>query len=102
MGEQRFKTKGLECWQKAKELRQEHYQEIARARDEGKFVVTGSSESFLPLLAGAGDSVFLAGEPYGASVGHERQFAIECAEAAESKGFPLWRAWGSEKWDSQE
>jgi len=87
MGEPKYKSKGLECWPRAKELRLEHYREIARARDEGKFVVTGSAESFLPLLAGIGGFVFLAGEPYGASVGHEPEFAVACAEAAESRGF---------------
>ena len=85
--EHRYRTRAIECWQKAKELRLNHYKQIATAREEGKLVVTGGAETPEPLLAGLGGSVFLAGEPYGATIGHDTEFSQKCAEAAEARGF---------------
>ncbi|MDO8635814.1 MAG: benzoyl-CoA reductase, bzd-type, subunit O [Dehalococcoidia bacterium] len=83
----RYKTKPLDCWQKAKELRLTHYREVANARAEGKLVVTGSANTFMSLLAGFGDFVFFSGEPYGASIGYDSTFSAPCSEAAEAQGW---------------
>lgn len=62
----KYKTEPLKCWNKAKELRADVYRRIARARDEGKMIVAGGTESMLALPSGY-DMEFLGGEPYGAS-----------------------------------
>lgn len=84
---QQYQTKPLECWQRAKELRIEHFHEITTARDQGKLVVTGGADGFMALPAGLGDYVYLSGEPYGASVGTDPVFSPQCAEACEARGF---------------
>lgn len=83
----KYKTKPLESWNKAKELRRNHYQEVARAREEGKLIVTGGTEGFIALPAGLGDYVFFGGEPYGATVGNAPEFSAACSEAVEARGF---------------
>lgn len=97
----KYPTKPLECWDKAKELRLSHYADISRAREEGKFLVTGSIDSFISVLAGIGDFVYLASEPYGASIATNPAFAEECTAAVEAQGFArdlcsyLRNYWGS-------
>ncbi|MBI4286956.1 MAG: 2-hydroxyacyl-CoA dehydratase [Chloroflexi bacterium] len=81
-----WKTKPLDCWQKVKELRLNHYKEVATAKQDGKLLVSGSATWGMTVPAGLGDFVFLSGEPYGASVGFEPHFAQECAEASEARG----------------
>lgn len=83
----RYPTKRLDCWEKAKELVIEHYQEVATAKEKGKLLVNGCAASCLALPAGLGDFVFLGGEPYGATVAHDPSFSIPAMEAAEAKGF---------------
>jgi len=83
----RYPTRPLECWQKAKELRFNHYREVAEARERGLLLTTGGLEAPFALVAGVGPFVHLAGEPYGASVATDPTFTIECAEAVEARGF---------------
>lgn len=83
----KYKTKPLECWSKAKEIRMAHYQDVGTARDKGKLIVTGGTDGFIALPSGLGDYVFLGGEPYGAAVGNDPSFSIECHNAVEARGF---------------
>ncbi|MDO8692389.1 MAG: benzoyl-CoA reductase, bzd-type, subunit O, partial [Dehalococcoidia bacterium] len=63
-------TRPLSCWGKARELRENHYRRYAQ---EGLLRCAGGGWAFDSLLAGLGDDVvFLAGEPYGASVAYDR------------------------------
>jgi benzoyl-CoA reductase subunit B len=87
MTQPRYATKPLECWQKAKELRLNHYKDLITAKDQGKIVVQGGANAILSLIAGLGDFVFLGGEPYGASIGVDPSFSQQCAMATEAKGF---------------
>ena len=82
-----YKTKPLDCWQWGKELRLEAYQELVRGHEEGKLMVLGCAASPYGLLAGFGDFIFLAGEPYGASVAADPPFSIPCMEEFESRGY---------------
>lgn len=97
----KYPTKPLESWAKAKELRAEHYAEVRRAKEEGKLLSTGSLDAFVSILAGAGDFVHLAAEPYGASISTDTGFADKCTAAAEARGFArdlcayLRNYWGS-------
>ena len=87
----KYKTEPLKCWGKAKELREEVYDRIAKARDEGTMIVAGGTESALALPAGF-DMEFLGGEPYGASctfIGIKDQSKyMKFFEAAEAAKFP--------------
>ncbi|MEE8473383.1 MAG: benzoyl-CoA reductase, bzd-type, subunit O [Dehalococcoidia bacterium] len=83
----KYRTKPLDSWLKAKELRLDHYKDLTTAREQGKLLVTGSANTFMSLLAGFGDFVFFSGEPYGASVSYDARFALECGEATEARGF---------------
>lgn len=83
----RYKSKPLESWKRAKELRNMAYQEIVEARDSGKMIVTGGTEGFVSLPAGIGDYVYLGGEPYGATVGSDPVFSQLAAEAWENRGY---------------
>ncbi len=85
-GEQLWETRPLESWIKCKELRLQHYREVANARQDGKLIVSGSATWAGTLAAGLGKFVYFAGEPYGASISYDAQFAQECTEAAESRG----------------
>lgn len=86
----KYRTKPFESWKLAKELRLNHYREVAESRTEKgkKLLVAGGTESWVGLPAGLGDYVYLGGEPYAASMSaSDPAFAIECMEAAESAGF---------------
>ncbi|MFQ5826486.1 MAG: benzoyl-CoA reductase, bzd-type, subunit O [Dehalococcoidia bacterium] len=87
MATTKYKTRPIESWKRAKELRLEHYKDVATAKEQGKLLVTGGTEGFVTLASGLGDYVYFGGEPYGASIAHDPPFAQECAEAAEAKGF---------------
>jgi len=85
----RYKSKPFDCWKLAKEIRANHYREIAESRTEGgkKLLIGGGTESMIGLPAGLGDYVFFGGEPYSASFSAgSPQGAVECMEATESYG----------------
>ena len=86
----KYRTRPFESWKLAKELRMNHYREVADSRTEKgkKLLIGGGTESWIGLPAGLGDYVYLGGEPYAASMSaSDPTFAIECMEAAESAGF---------------
>lgn len=82
-----YKTKPLDCWQRAKELRVNYYKQFSTARQEGRLIASGSATSFSVILAGLGDYAFLTSEPYGASIATDPEFSRACAEIVETKGF---------------
>ncbi len=83
----KYKTKPLDCWQWGKELRLEAYQELVSGHEQGKLMILGCAATPYGILAGLGDFVFLAGEPYGASVAADPPFSIPCMETFEAKGY---------------
>ncbi|MDO8636823.1 MAG: hypothetical protein Q7R34_11445 [Dehalococcoidia bacterium] len=84
---QRWKTAPLDRWQKCKELRVNHYKDVATARARGRLLISGGAASCETLPAGLGDYVFFCGEPYGASVSYDTPFGMACVEATEAHGF---------------
>ncbi len=83
-----YQTKPLECWQKAKEIRLKYYHDYASAKERGGIRWAGGAWSFDAIPMGLGDDVYcLTSEPYGATIAADPTFAVECQEAAESKGF---------------
>lgn len=84
----KYQTEPLQSWAKAKELREKYYENYAKAHDRGGLRWTGGAWAFDAIPAGLGEDVYpLTGEPYGASIAHDRQFQQDCAEATERAGF---------------
>jgi len=88
MAENKYKTKPLDCWNEAKQLRKNYYENFVRAHEVGGIRWAGGAWSFSAVPAGLGDGVHsLTGEPYGATVAHNKDFAEECHAAIEAKGY---------------
>ena len=84
----KYPTESLKLWGKAKQLREQYYQNYATAKEKGGLRWSGSAWALDAIPAGLGDDVYsLTGEPYAAAVAHDRKFAKECMDAAESVGF---------------
>ncbi len=83
----KYKTKPLDCWQWGKELRLEAYQDLVGGHEQGKLLVLGCAATPYGMLAGLGGFVFLAGEPYGASIAADPPFSVSCMEAYEARGY---------------
>ncbi|MDI6707603.1 MAG: benzoyl-CoA reductase, bzd-type, subunit O [Candidatus Thermoplasmatota archaeon] len=83
-----YPTEPLKCWQKAKKIREDYYKDFAAAKEKGGIRWAGGAWSFSAIPAGLGDDVYcLTGEPYGASVAWNKEFALKCQEATEAKGY---------------
>lgn len=88
MEKQLYKTKPLECWQKAKEIRTQYYKDFATAKERGGLRWVGGAWAFDSVTAGLGDDVYsLTSEPYGATIANDRDFALKCQEATQKAGF---------------
>jgi benzoyl-CoA reductase subunit B len=88
MAEERWKSKRLDCWDQAKQLRMDYYKNYAQAHEKGGIRWAGSAWAFSSIPAGLGEDVWsLTGEPYGASVAWNKDFAAQCHEAAQAKGY---------------
>ncbi|MBW1972749.1 MAG: benzoyl-CoA reductase, bzd-type, subunit O [Deltaproteobacteria bacterium] len=84
----KYKTEPLKLWNKAKEIRQQYYKNYATAHEKGGIRWAGGAWTFDAVPAGLGEDVYsLTSEPYGASVAWNKNFALECQEAAEAFGF---------------
>ncbi|GAB4175591.1 MAG: 2-hydroxyacyl-CoA dehydratase family protein [Rhodocyclaceae bacterium] len=84
----KYPSEPLKLWKKAKELRERYYLDYAKAKDNGGLRWSGSAWALDAIPAGLGDDVYsLTGEPYAASIAHDRKFAKACMDAAESYGF---------------
>jgi benzoyl-CoA reductase subunit B len=104
----KYPTEKLKCWNKAKELRLQYYKNFAEAKDKGGIRWAGGAWQFDAIPAGLGDDVYpLTGEPYGASVAANKEFALECQEAVEKARYArdlcayMRNYWGSiilDKW----
>ena len=85
---QKYETKPLDCWGKAKELRRNYYEKYATIKEKGGLRWTGGAWAFDAIPAGLGDDVAqITGEPYGATIAWNKDFAMKCMEAAEAKGW---------------
>lgn len=83
-----YKTEPLQCWNKAKEIRLNYYQDYAQAHEKGGLRWCGGAWSFGAIPCGLGDDVYpLTGEPYAASIAFNKDFSLRCLEAVEKKGY---------------
>jgi len=84
----KYPTEPLKFWKKAKQLRDQYYLNYARAHENGGIRWGAAGWSFDAIPTAFGDDVYpLTGEPYAAAIAHDRKFAKECLEKAESMGF---------------
>ncbi|NVL92231.1 MAG: benzoyl-CoA reductase, bzd-type, subunit O [Desulfobacterales bacterium] len=82
----KYKTKGLDCWERAKELRIRYYEDYAEAHDRAALRWEGGAWSFDAIpQALEGKVHVLTEEPYGASVGADPRLQVKYQEAAEGK-----------------
>ena len=82
----KYRTKGLDCWGRAKELRMRYYKDYAEAHDRGALRWEGGAWSFDAIPQALEGEVFvLTEEPYGASVGADPKLQVKFQEAAEGK-----------------
>ena len=82
----KYKTKGLDCWEKAKELRMKYYKDYQEAHDRGALRWEGGAWTFDAVpQALEGEVHSLTEEPYGASVGANPELQVRYQEAAEGK-----------------
>ncbi|MBI4723009.1 MAG: 2-hydroxyacyl-CoA dehydratase, partial [Candidatus Stahlbacteria bacterium] len=82
----KYPTEKLKCWDKAKELRLQYYKNYAEAKSTSKAGIrwAGGAWQFDAIPSGLGDDVYpLTGEPYGASIAFNKEFALQCQEAVE-------------------
>lgn len=83
-----YPNEPLKLWKKAKELREQYYHNYATAKEKGGIRWSGSAWALDAIPTAFGDDVFsLTGEPYAATVSHDRKFAKDCMDAAEAYGF---------------
>ncbi len=84
----KYSTEPLKCWEKAKELRENYYRNYREAQEKGGIRWAGGAWQFDAVPAGLGKDVYpLTGEPYGASVAWNKEFALQCQEAVEKTGY---------------
>ena len=82
----KYKTKGLDCWQRAKDLRAKYYKDYAEAHDRGALRWEGGAWMFDAVPQSLeGEIHVLTEEPYGASVGADPKLQVRYQEAAEGK-----------------
>ncbi len=83
-----YKTKPLECWNKAKEIRQNYYRDYAKAHEKGGIRWAGGAWTFGAIPCGLGDDVYsITSEPYAASIAADKEFSTRCLEATERAGY---------------
>ena len=88
MSKKVYETKPLDCWGKAKELRNRYFVDYIQAKEKGGLRVSGGALGFAAITAGLGDDIYrLTVEPYGALVAASGPFGVECLEATERAGF---------------
>ena len=83
-----YETKPLNCWAKAKEIREDYYRDYANAHENGGLRWAGGAWTFGAIPCGLGDDVWsLTSEPYGASIAANKVFSLRCLEATEKAGY---------------
>jgi len=103
----KYPTEPLKCWGKVNELRENYYRDYATAHEKGGIRWSGGAAGIEAVPAGFGGDIYpLTGEPYGASIAFDREFAAKCHAAAEEAGYPrdlcayMRNYWGSKLLDT--
>ena len=84
----RYKTEPFDCYQKGKELRLGHFQDVMSAKEKGKLLISGSvTIGSFEIPAGLGDVVCFADDSYAVNIAADPNFSTEASAAAEGRGF---------------
>jgi benzoyl-CoA reductase subunit B len=86
--EKRWETRPLDCWNKAKELRQQFYQKEQNAKEQHTFVIGGGDSLGMGMMAGMPVCHFIHPNPLAAEMNNKSDsFPRECRAAFEAKGY---------------
>ncbi len=84
----KYPTAPLKFWDKAKELRNNYYNNYRDAKKKGSVRWAGGAWALDAVPYGLGDDVYnLTSEPYGATCAFNKEFALELLEATENAGY---------------
>ena len=88
MAYQKYKTEPLACYERGRELRAEHFQNIKSAKEQGKLLVSGSATiAAYEIPAGLGDDVVtFVDDAYAVNIAAHPEFSAEARAAAEARG----------------
>lgn len=82
-----YKSKLLDCWPKAVELRDRHIKEALSAKEKGKLLMLSSTDAMHAPYAGFPNIVRFQLEAWGIHLGRFPEQARRCAEVAEAAGY---------------
>lgn len=82
----KYRTRLLDSWGKAKELRYSFLRDFITAREDGKYICLGGARWLDSLQLGINDILHPCGEIYGTAAGLDPAFARTCDEAVETGG----------------
>ncbi len=82
-----YKSRPLDCWPKAVELRDRHIREALTARERGKKLALISTDAMHALYAGFPDVVGFQLEAWAIHLGRFPVLARRCSEVAEQAGY---------------
>ena len=86
--EKRWETRPLDCWNKAKELRQQFYQKEQNAKEQHTFVIGGGDSLGMSMMVGMPVCQFVHPNPLAAEMNNKSDaFPRECRAAFEAKGY---------------
>lgn len=88
MTTRKYETKRLDCWQRAKELREGYYRDCWTAKEKGRILGAGVGMARASVIPAAlSNCQFAELEGYAANLVANGQLAIQCAEAAEAREY---------------
>ncbi|MCX6646437.1 MAG: benzoyl-CoA reductase, bzd-type, subunit O [bacterium] len=83
-----YKTRPLQSWNRAKEIRENFYRDYAQAHEKGGLRWAGGAWTFGAIPCGLGEDVWsITSEPYSASIAANKAFSQRCLEATEKAGY---------------
>ncbi len=86
--QEKYETRPLQSWKKAKEIRENYYRNYAQAHEKGGLRWAGGAWTLGAVPCGLGDDVWsITSEPYAASIAADKDFSRRCLEATEKAGY---------------
>jgi benzoyl-CoA reductase subunit B len=82
-----YKTKPLESWKWAKQLRAKHFQGIVTAKEKGQLLGVGMIDFWHSIMAGIDGLLYYTPEAWVSSIDISPELATRCIEAADARGY---------------
>lgn len=83
----KYKTRPIESFQKAREMREDMFKEAWKAREEGKKIALAISNRSHALIMGIGNIYPIELSSYVLQTSTKKDLSVKCLEAVESNGF---------------